>query len=133
MPRVDYVLVNNPNHLELPLLIEISNRTSTRLKDLDFIKNLFIHPRLQMCKLLKLLKHLSIVSEDEREMILIELINISTKKFDVKYDEEDYIMLALDKIMECKVKAIIHLKSDKILIKTDTTKYELILKLLHQK
>ena len=131
MWRVDYALVNNPNHLGLLFLVEISNYASTRLEDLDFIRNLLIHPHLQVCKLLKLLKHLSITSEDERKMILIELINTSNKKFNTKYNEEDCIMLALDKMMEYKVEAITYLKSDKMQARTNTAKYELILKLLH--
>jgi len=116
MPRVDYILVNNPNYFGLPSLIEISNRASTRLEDLGFIRDLLIHPRLKMRKLLKLLKYLSIAREDERKMILIELINVSKKKIDVKYNKEDYIMLALDIIIECKIKAIINKKSNKIFI-----------------
>ena len=114
MLRVDYVVVNNPNHRGLPLLIEISNHTSTRLEDLDFIRDLLIHPYLLIHKFLKLLKHLSIAREDKRKMILIELINVSNEKFDTKYDKEDYIVLALDKIIESKVKAIINLKSNKM-------------------
>ena len=64
-------------------------------------------------------------------MILIELINTSNKKFNTKYNEEDCIMLALDKMMEYKVEAITYLKSDKMQARTNTAKYELILKLLH--
>ena len=114
MLKVDYALVNNPIYLGLLLLIEISNRASTRLEDLDFIRNLLIHPHLQICKLLNLLKHLSIASKDERKIILIKLINVSNEKFGAKYDKEDSIVLVLDKIIEIKIKAIINLKSNKM-------------------
>ena len=79
------------------------------------------------------MKYPSIVSEDEKKKILIEFINVPNEKFGKKYDEEDHIVLNLDKIMESKVKAIINLESNKTRARINTTKYELILKLLHKK
>ena len=69
MPRVGYVLINNPNYLGLPSLIEVSNRASTRFEDLYFIRDIIIHSRVEMYNLLEMLKFPSLVNETERAMV----------------------------------------------------------------
>ena len=64
MPRIEYVLLNYPEYLGLPSIIEMSNRVTTRLEDLDFAQNSIACPRHEMCHVLKILKLSSIINDD---------------------------------------------------------------------
>ena len=69
MTKVGYILINNPNNLGLLSLIVVSNGASTRFKDLYFIRDIIIHPQVEMCNLLKMLKVSSLVNKTERTMV----------------------------------------------------------------
>ena len=134
MPRVGYVLINNPNYLGLPSLIEVSNHASTWFEDLYFIRVIVIYPRVEMHNLLKMLKFTSLVNKTERTMVLKELIGVAKEKGDVNYNKNDYYHLVLNLIMDSKIKILINgSKSNKVWKRSDSNKYNLMFKLLHQK
>ena len=85
------VVLNNPNHLGLPSLIEMSNRASTRLEDLIFWKESIVYPRPEMHHILKMLKFPSTIDNDiERRSMTNKLIEIAMENKDRAFKKEDY-------------------------------------------
>ena len=64
MPRIECVLLNNPEYLGLPSIIEMHNRATTRLEDLVFVQNSIACPRHEMNHMLKTVKLPSIINDD---------------------------------------------------------------------
>ena len=114
MPRIEYVLLNNPKHLESLLIIETSNRAATRLEDLDFVQNSIACPRHEMHHMLKMLKIPSIINDDiERRSLTNKLIEIKISNKDMGFKKEDCCIAAIKFLIEIKLKTKINSMKEK--------------------
>ena len=62
MPRLDNAFLNNPHHLRLPSLIEISNCVATRLEYLNFWQESIVI--LELRRVILKMKFVSIIDDD---------------------------------------------------------------------
>ena len=101
MPRIEHVLLNNPECAGLQSIIEISNRATTRLEDLDFVQNSITYPRHEMCCILKMLNLLLMINYDiERRSLINKLIEIVLRNKDRGFKKEDYCVAAIKFLIE---------------------------------
>ena len=132
MARIEYVLLNNPEYLELPSIIETSNRAATRLEDLDFVQNSIVCPRHEMHHVLKILKIPSIINDDiERRSLTNKLIEIALSNNDRGFKKEYYYVVAIKFLIEIKLKTKINSMKEKW-TRSDSNKFNMMINLLNE-
>ena len=105
MTRIEFVLLNNPECLGLPPIIDISNRATTRLEELDFVQNSIACPMHEMHYMLKILKLPSIINDDiERRSLINNLIEIALSNKNRVFKKEDYYVVAIKFLTEINLK-----------------------------
>ena len=132
MLRIEYILLHNPKYTGLPSLIEISNRATTRLQDLDFVENSIVHPRHEMHCMLKILKLPSIINNDvERISLIKKLMQMAISNKDMGFKKEDYCIVAIKFLIEMKLKPKINSAKEKW-TRSDSNKFNMMINLLNE-
>ena len=103
MRRVEYVFLKDNAHYQSPYLVEISKRASTSIEDLDFCKDSIIFPKIEMIRILKMLKEPSVFLEDDRCSMLEKLCDILTTQRDLVEKETYYLQLAVHMMITNKI------------------------------
>ena len=130
--RIEYILLHNPKHAGLPSLIEISNRATTRLQDLDFAENNIVCPRHEMHCVLKILKLPSIINNNiERISLIKKLTQITISNKDMGFKKEDYHIAAIKFLIEMKLKTKINSMKEKW-TRSDSNKFTILINLLNE-
>ena len=132
MLRIECILLHNPKYVGLPSLIEISNRATTRLQDLDFVENSTVCPRHEMHYMLKTLKLPSIINNNvERISLIKKLTQITISNKDIRFKKEDYHIVAIKFLIEIKLKTKINSIKEKW-TRSDSNKFNMMINLLNE-
>ena len=90
--RIQYVIITKCSYFQSPCLVKLSNRSNTTLDHLCFCLDHIVRPRLEMCKLLKILRFLSIFAIKDSDVILKNIFDVvlqnDTKH---KWEHENFI------------------------------------------
>ena len=131
--RIKYAIIIDSVHFQSPYLIELSSRANTTIEDVSyFFSDNIIYPNEKMYHLLKILKHPSMFSNNIRDTILNKLVSIIESKEDTKFNQEKYLQLAIEIMIDEKVDEIYNVNQKKRFTRKDASNKNMILKRLKE-
>ena len=109
MPRIECALLfrNDKLGTGFPSLIEISSRAHATTEDLYFCLRHLVFPRREMFKMLKCLKRPSIFNVNDANVMLKKFWMITKERIDTNYSDEDYCKIAIEIMINDRVKIMI--------------------------
>ena len=102
-PRIQCVLFNKNASVGLIMLIEISSRACTTLDNINCCADIVVHPRIEMCSMLKYLKSPSMFKHDDRNVILKKFWDMTKTGANKNMTKVDYHMMSINIMINNKL------------------------------
>ena len=99
--------MNNCSYFTSPHLIELSSRSNTSVDHLCFWLDYIVHPRIEMHKLFKIIRFISIFTIEDSNMILKTMVDIVLQNYAKNKHERDCLILSIDLNISNKVRIMI--------------------------